>query len=164
MPTYSPSVSDCDQRFEDLTQVLEIADVVFSQCNIISPTEIELAELEDSISILEDKWHQASLPVTPKAHLTFCHLLVDIRLYDGLGDKQEQELERRHQLQKKWSHRLRCIQNKTIALSTQYAYEWRLSHPRVEQILADVSKPSRKQKGTTLTMKEENDIERAAQK
>ena len=100
LPNYSPSVSDCEERFENIAQVLEIANVVFSHCNILSPTETELADLEDSISIFEEKWYQACLPVASKAHLTFRYLLIGIRKYDGLGDKQEQELERRHQLQK----------------------------------------------------------------
>ena len=162
LPTYSPSTEDCRETFEDLAQILEISDVVFSKCNILSPSESEQADLEDSISILEQKWHKADLPVTPKAHLTFRHLLKDIKLYDGLGDKQEQELERMHQVQKKWSHRFKGISNKSTAISTQYSYEWCSTHPRVEEILRNVSKPSRKRKGTTLTMKEENEQERVA--
>ena len=105
-PSYSPSITDCEGKFETIAQVLEIADVVFSKCNVLSPNDEELADLEDSIAILEEKWYKACLPVTPKAHLTFKHLILDIRKYNGLGDKQEQELERRHQLQKKWSNQL----------------------------------------------------------
>ena len=116
--------------------------------------------MEDSIAILEEKWHQACLPVTPKAHLTFRHLIVDIRKYNGLGDKQEQELERRHQLQKKWCNRLRNIRNKTSALSLQFSYEWSNTHPRVEHILSQVSMPTRKRKGQVLTLKAENEQKR----
>ena len=152
------------EKFEIIAEVLEIADVVFSQCNILAPTDIELADLEDSISLFEAKWYKACLPVTPKAHLTFKHLLVDIRKYNGLGDKQEQELERRHQIQKKWSNRLRNMRDKTKALSLQYAYEWTNTHPRVERILAKVSMPTRKRKGQVLTLKEEKEQERVAVK
>ena len=160
IPSYSPSVSDCKEKFESIAQVLEIADVVFSQCNILSPNKIEIADLEDSIAILEEKWHQACLPVTPKAHLTFRHLIVDIRKYNGLGDKQEQELERRHQLQKKWCNRLRNIRMKTSSLSLQFSYEWSNTHPRVEHILSQVSMPTRKRKGQVLTLKAENEQKR----
>ena len=162
IPSYLPSVTDCEEKFETIAQVLEIADVVFSKCNVLSPNDEELADLEDSIGILEEKWYKACLPVTPKAHLTFKHLIIDIRKYNGLGDKQEQELERRHQLQKKWSNRLRNIRDKTAALSLQYSYEWSNTHPRVEHIISNVTKPTRKRKGHVLTLKEERECERLA--
>ena len=150
------------RHFENLTQVLEMADVVFAGCNVLDPTEEEIKELERNIAILENRWRKAKLAVTPKAHLTFTHLIGDVRLYRGLADKQEQELERRHQLQKKWSNRLRNIRLTNKRLEKQFKYEWRLSHPRVERIIYEVSKPCRKRKGSpTLTIKEENDIKRA---
>ena len=160
IPSYSPTISDCEQKFESIAQVLEIADVVFAQCNILAPTENEIADLEDSIAILEEKWHSACLPVTPKAHLTFRHLIIDVRRFNGLGDKQEQELERRHQIQKKWCNRLRNIRMKTTALSLQFSYEWSNTHPRVEHILSQVSRPTRKRKGQVLTLQEENEQKR----
>ena len=162
LPMYSPTIEDCDEKFETLAQVLEIADVVFAGCNIVAPNEEEIRQLEKNIEILENRWRKANLPVTPKAHLTFQHLIGDVRLYGGLADKQEQELERRHQFQKKWSNRLRNMRNITDGLRKQYQYEWRMTHPRVERLICEVTKPCRKRKGSpTLTIKEENDIQRA---
>ena len=158
---YSPTVTECDVTFEKLTKVLEIADVVFSGCNLIAPTEEEISELEESIEYLEECWYDAGLSETPKAHLVFRHLIWDITQYKGLGDKQEQELERRHQLQKKWTNRLRCMRDSGNRLKKQYEYEWRMGHPRVERILAKVDNPTRKRKESPLTLKEENEVRRS---
>ena len=96
LPIYSPTIEDCDQKFETLTQVLEMADVVFAECNIEALTDEEINRLEKNIEILENRWRKAELAVMPKAHLMFRHLIGDVRLYGGLADKQEQELERQH--------------------------------------------------------------------
>ena len=42
-------------------------------------------------------------------------------------------------------------------LAKQYEYEWQMTHPLVEQSITNVSKPIRKRKGITLTLKEENE-------
>ena len=66
---YSPTVDECEVTFDKLTKVLEIADIVFSGCNIIAPTAEEIADLEESIEYLEERWYDAGLSETPKAHL-----------------------------------------------------------------------------------------------
>ena len=90
-------------------------------------------------------------------------MIWDITQYNGLGDKQEQELERRHQLQKKWTFRLRCMRDTPgQRLIKQYEYEWRKEHPRVQSIIADVEKPKRKRKNSPHTLKEENESRMSA--
>ena len=157
---YSPTLEECDITFDKLKKVLAIADVVFSGCNIIDPTVDEIADLEESIEYLEECWYDAGLSETPKAHLVFRHLVWDITQYKGLGDKQEQELERRHQLQKKWSYRLRGMRNSGKRLKKQYEYKWRMGHPRIASILTSVDEPKRKRKHSPHTLWEENESKR----
>ena len=59
LPLYSPTVEECDKTFDALAALLEVADVVFSGCNIITPTEQEILEIEENIEYMEERWYAA---------------------------------------------------------------------------------------------------------
>ena len=80
-----------------------------------------------------------------------------MKRYGGLGDKVEQSIEKRHQLQVKMSIRLRSMKDVKTRLIKQYEYEWRSSHPRVKRIISEVEAPQRvRSQAPTLTLKQEN--------
>ena len=48
---------------------------------------------------MKQLWHEMNLSETPKAHLIFEHAADDQAMFDGIGDKIEDLIEKRHQEQ-----------------------------------------------------------------
>ena len=81
---------------------------------------------------MEKRWNDMGLSETPKAHLIFKHAADDQEMFDGLGDKIEDPLEKRHQVQMKIDHILSRMQGGFCSkMKTQQKYEWRDNNPRV---------------------------------
>ena len=120
--------------------------------------------LKDSISKLEQLWYSVKLPETHKLHLLFRHVIDDIKKWKGLGDKTEQNIERRHQWQSQMMDRLRTMNVTTERLCKQYEYEWRSTEPRCIEILADVLAPVRSKinkRSGELTLGEKSKVKKA---
>ena len=117
-----------------------------------------MKKIEKYVSVLKGMWIKAyGATYTPKVHSLLGHACECQRRFGGLGDKTEQNIEKRHQLQKMMSHRLvRLSRDFKARLSKQMEYEWRRRNPCVKQIMKGVEKPIRKRKGSELTLKEEN--------
>ena len=157
LPEHVPSVEECQTLFGNLAKLLSMVDVVFADLNLLAPTTNEIDRVRKNLLAMEKLWNIVGLPWTPKVHLLFRHCVDDMERYGGLGDKVEQSIEKRHQLQVRMTLRLRTMRNVNDRLVKQYEYEWRASHPRVKQIITDVDSPKRVRKHSpTLTLKQEN--------
>ena len=138
-----------------------MVDVVFADLNLLAPTTDEIDRVKKNLILMEKLWNVVGLPWTPKVHLLFRHCVNDMKRFGGLGDKVEQSIEKRHQLQVLMSIRLRTIKDVNARLVRQYEYEWRSSHPMVRRIISKVEAPLRVRKHTpTLTLKQENSNKR----
>ena len=77
-------------------------------------------------------WHEMNLSETPKAHLIFEHAADDQAMFDGIGDKIEDPIEKRHQEQMRIDHILSKMHGGFKArMKTQHRYEWRNNDPGV---------------------------------
>ena len=163
IPANSPaSILEVKQIFKRFEDVLSIADAAFSNLNIIAPTSDEIKTTEESVRRLGQVW----MEVTGVTHTTKVHSLLEHacdcqKRFGGLGDKTEQGIETRHQIQKQMCYRLKRFGgNFESRMKKQLEYEWRQRHPAVEQLIFSVDKSIRKCKCSELTLAEENSMKR----
>ena len=71
-------------------------DAVYANLRLIKPTLEEKIKTRERIRIMQQLWYDMELSCTPKAHLIFEHAADDQDYFDGLGDKIEYPLEKRH--------------------------------------------------------------------
>ena len=78
-------------------------------------------------------WHEINLSETPKAHLIFEHASDDQAAFDGIGDKIEDPIEKRHQEQMRFDHILskKMHGGFKARMKTQPRYQWRNNDPGV---------------------------------
>lgn len=166
VPTDTMTKEKLLETFNLFRQILKLTDVVFANLNLICPTEKEMKETERYVSVLGEMWIKTyGVTYTPKVHSLLGHACECQRRFGGLGDKTEQNIEKRHQLQKMMSHRLvRLSRDFNARLRKQMEYEWRRRHPRVTRIMVNVDNPIRKRKDCDLTLKEENANKRRSTK
>ena len=102
-------------------------------------------------------WGEMELPETPKAHLIFEHAANDQDRFDGLGDKIEDPLEKRHQEQMRVDHILSKMHGGFEArMKTQQKYEWRNNNPMVQEHILKVKEhTSRKRPGREVSLSDE---------
>ena len=94
-------------------------------------------------------WFELKGSETHKAHLIFQHAADDQDEFGGLGDKGEDDWERRHQVQGKFDHILhRMCGGWQKQISTQLKYEWRNNDPKVEEQIENVNEKNIKEKET----------------
>ena len=163
VPVGSPAnVDELKERFKVYEDALRIADIAFSNLNIIAPDENEMKETEVSVRRLGEVWKKVvGVTYTPKVHSILDHACECQRRFGGLGDKTEQGIEQRHQIQKAMCHRLkRFAGNFEQRMKKQLEYEWRQRHPAVEQMIFSVNKSTRKRKNRELTLAEENSLKK----
>ena len=76
---------------------------------------------------------------TSKAHALFAHAADDQHIFDGIGDKVEDPIEKRHQTQAQFDHMLmRAAGGGKGILKCQATYEWMYSDPSVNKKVLDV--------------------------
>ena len=92
-------------------------------------------------------WHEMNLSETPKAHLIFEHASDDQAAFDGIGDKIEDPIEKRHQEQMRIDHILSKMHGGFKArMKTQHRYEWRNNDPGVLKQIQQVYKHTSRNK------------------
>ena len=153
-----PSIAEVEMKLNLHRKLLQAQDAVYSHLRIVDPSEEEKTATRTSIEIMKRFWFELKCSETHKAHLIFQHAADDQDEFGGLGDKGEDDWERRHQVQAKFDHILhRMCGGWQKQISTQLKYEWRNNDPRVEkQIIKVHEKTSRKRKlSPDITLKEE---------
>lgn len=84
-------------------------------------------------------WTRMKFSETPKAHAVFDHAADDQDIFDGIGDKVEDPIEKRHQTQAQFDHMLmRTAGGGKGILKCQATYEWMYSDPSVNKRVQDV--------------------------
>ena len=103
---------------------------------------------------MRELWGEMDLPETPKARLIFEHAADDQDKVDGLGDKIEDPLEKRHQEQMRVDHILSKMHGGFKArMKTQQKYEWRNNDLMVQEHIDRVKEhTSRKRPGRDVSL------------
>ena len=129
-------------------KLLQSQDAVYSHLRIVAPTTEEKVMTRQAITVMKRYWLDLKCSITHKAHLIFTHAADDQDEFDGLGDKGEDDWERRHQTQGKFDHMLKRMSGGWgKQIRTQVKYEWRNNHPRVLRQVENVyNTTSRKRK------------------
>ena len=152
------SVSELRTTFKRFEDAIRIADVAFTNLNLIAPTKDELKKTEESVRRLGQVWEKVvGVTHTTKVHSLLEHACDCQKRFGGLGDKTEQGIEQRHQVQKQMCYRLKRFGgNFESRMKKQLEYEWRQRHPAVEQLIFSMNRSVRKRKYNELTLAEEN--------
>ena len=104
-----------------------------------SPTQTEKSETRKRIAAMEKIWKAMTFSITPKAHALFAHAADDQDIFDGIGDKVEDPIEKRHQTQAQYDQMLqRAVGGGYGTLKCQATYEWMYSDPAVNNRVRDV--------------------------
>ena len=81
-------------------KLCKVQDTVYAHFRLIKPTSVEIRiETRRRIRVMKLLWHEMNLSETPKAHLIFEHAADDQAMFDDIGDKIEDPIEKRHQEQ-----------------------------------------------------------------
>lgn len=159
-PLRPPSVADMNAKLLLHRKLFQAQDAMYAHLRLIKPSTREKRETRERISVMKILWHEMGLSETPKAHLIFAHAADDQERFDGIGDKIEDPLEKRHQEQMRIDHIVSKMHGGFEArMRTQQKYEWRNNHPLVvEQINKIVRLTSRKREHDNLSKGEERII------
>ena len=145
------TLESIDKILSDHRILFQAQDAVYAHLRLIDPTETEMLETVEQISIMKQLWLAMGLSETPKAHLIFSHAADDQRRYGGLGDKIEDPLEKRHQEQMRLDNILKkmtCGFEKKML--TQLKYDWRNTDPLVTDQIRFVKTSSSRKRGINL--------------
>lgn len=159
-------------HYKDMLMTL---DAVVSGMRNIHPTEDECANLKKAIEMLEHKWDFedeelaiTKLSKTPKAHAIFAHAFEQFVKFGGFGDKDEEFIEKRHQIGLKLDYMSKRMkqgfeqkQRQTMKYRS-YLHNW-----KVQKCIEDVKKWSSTQsrfKKRTIAQKIEIKMEKAAKR
>ena len=155
-----PSIDSFNKILTEHWLLFQAQDAVYAHLHLIHPTVEEKKQTRERILLMRKLWFEIGLAYTPKAHLIFEHAADDQERFDGIGDKIEDPLEKRHQEQKKYDmilSRMKCYEQQ---METQFKYEWRNNNPLVvDQINYIKERTSRKRKIGLISLSvERNDI------
>ena len=149
-----PSIDEFDIILNEHRALFKAQDAVYAHLRLICPTIEEKKETRDRISVMKQLWDNMLLSCTPKAHLIFEYAADDQDRFNGLGDKIEDPLEKRHQEQL----RMDSIFNKMPGgfekrMITQLKIEWRNNNPLVVERIEEVHRlTSRKRKYHSISL------------
>jgi hypothetical protein len=170
LPLRPPSIDEFQIILHNHRKLLEAQDAVYAHLRLIHPTTVEKIETRERISIMKRLWQDMKLSCTPKAHLIFEHAADDQQRLNGLGDKIEDPLEKRHQEYL----RMHSIFHKMhggfeFQMKTQAKIEWRNSDPLVMEQIARVKESNNRKRRLHIVslgeerkvlMKQERDVSR----
>ena len=143
LETQTPSLKEFEEEMTKHKKLLIIQDSVFASLRMICPTKRELAEAKTNIGAMEKLWRSLKFSITPKAHLIFSHAHDDIMVrLGGIGDKNEDFIEKRHQVQKRYNSITLTQHHGINQLKSQDVMEWRDDDPMVQQQIAEVDRCS----------------------
>ena len=88
-----------DKKMRDISDLLMLADSIYSQCHAPPGTLIadDLDEIEEVVRIFSLLWRSSGLSATIKVHIIEAHLMTYLHRFKGLGSYEESFIERAHQ-------------------------------------------------------------------
>ena len=147
LPLRPPSMQSIQQKLDLHDKLFKAQDAVYAHLRLIKPTSVEIIETRRRIRVMKRLWHEMNLSETPKAHLIFEHAADDQAMFDGIGDKIEDPIEKRHQEQMRIDHILSKMHGGFKArMKTQHRYEWRNNDPGVLKQIQQVYKHTSRNK------------------
>ena len=130
----SVTSEDADKTVELYSDMLKVMNAMFNHARIIAPTCAEVKRVKRSQNLYKKLQAEIGLPETPKSHTNITHLVEQILKYGGLGDKNEEWLEKLHQLWKKMMYLTqRMTSGWKSQMETAHNYIWRDSNPFVQE-------------------------------
>ena len=156
-----PSFHEFRSVLKQHKHLLQIQNSVYAGLRTISPSKKQLHLTKSDLSAMKKLWKQLNFSFTPKAHLLFSHAYDDMVRFDGLGDKTEDFIEKRHQDQKRFNSITYRQSKKTHQLSSQDIMEWREQDPAVQDQIMEVYASDRRSRGQ---IKQRNAQERSGRK
>ena len=133
-----PSVEDFKRKMMLHRKLIKMQDSVYAGLRMISPSKRECTSVKTDIDAMDHLWKVLVFSLTPKAHMVFSHAHEQMVRFDGLGDKTEDFIEKRHQDQKTYDMITHRQHHPTQQLATQDVLEWRNDNPLVQQRIAEV--------------------------
>ena len=97
-----PASDDVRTKLDLHRKLLQAQDAVYSHLRIVAPTTEEKLMTRQAIELMKKYWLELECSITHKAHIIFTHAADDQEEFNGLGDKGEDDWERRHQTQGKF--------------------------------------------------------------
>ena len=134
-----PTLSEFEEVMMKHKSLLVIQNSVYASLRTISPSKLELDEAKSNIRAMKSLWSKLGFSLTPKAHLVFHHAHYDMVRLGGLGDKNEDFIEKRHQDQKRYNNITLNQHHGVNQLKSQDLMEWRDDDPMICQQIAEVN-------------------------
>ena len=130
------------------------------------PTEEQLADLEKALEKAKQKWIELGLSTEqPKWHITFYHLLEQVRRYGGLADKADDTIEHMHQILQRLRdqfRRVRSYQQRETGIKKALR---RYRHPDIVQVMEEFAEKKRRKNPTKRQLEAaEKDAQERARK
>ena len=119
-------------------QLLKAQDLVYFGLKKIAPSKTEMLQTRNALVKMSKLWKELGCSKTPKAHLLFDHAADEQVRWGGLGDKLEDPLEKRHQIQMSLMSVLKRIPDDAKRLEAQNKREWMISNPLATNILHNI--------------------------
>ena len=89
---------ELDDKIDEYTNLFQVMDLVFALLRTPAPTESEVKEAKEAISVLEILWYDLDISITVKAHVLFEHGFEHFsRSVGGIADRVEDFIEKYHQ-------------------------------------------------------------------
>jgi phage gpG-like protein len=118
---YLKSVQNKDKCSDDeVSAICDLYSGIFASLDIITSklrlkygelTEVDYEALQTALDNLRRLWHSADLPHTPKLHSLLSHTVNQMRLFGGIGDILEDDVEMMHQIAGRFEHRTARLKN-----------------------------------------------------
>ena len=131
-PLRPPSVQHMLTKMNLFQDLLVAQDAMYSSLRVLNPSKAEIKEAKERVKVFKKLWQQAKLPVTPKVHLVCCHAVSEMERIGGYGDKNDEPVEKYHQIQKKLDHRLYRMVPGKARFEAQQRYEARANNGEVK--------------------------------
>ena len=150
------------ERYQSLFDIL---DIIFALLRIINPNTQEINDCEKAITLLDTKWRELGISITPKFHILTRHTIEQVRQFGGIADLVEDFIEKSHQVGKKLDHYVDTMSNKGYEQQelAKIRSQWLSNDPRVLERLSTV-KEDRKQKKSTEKCIDKNTISKENKK
>jgi hypothetical protein len=147
--------------YDKYTKMYLLADEIFSLLRGINPTKEELDRLEKSIKLCRKIWvDELGISCTPKMHILFDgHEFEQHKRLKGIGDKEEDFVEKGHQGSIRDDRRTWCMRNWENQQRSQVLYNCRGNQHDVKKIISDVQQSKKRKlarlENGGLSLKEE---------
>ena len=137
--SFSPcSRAKLEMKLKLYRETFQVLDAAFAGLRTIAPTRGELFGTKKAVKTLAWYWLELNLPETPKWHTFQDHSISDMLKFKGLGDKNDEWIEKWHQVMIKQRFLTNRMTGGYVRQSkTQIRNLWRDKHPKTRVTLEE---------------------------